>query len=1068
MSITRIRKRDGKVVDFNREKIVNAIFKAAESVGGSDRTEAEKVAELVVKLLNEKFKPEYIPSVEEIQDIAEKALIESGHATTAKSYILYRHRKSVEREAKRALGVKDDLKLPLNSIQVLERRYLLKDDSGKVTETPSQLFRRVANFIASGEKKFGADERTVQYYADAFFEIMTNFEFLPNSPTLMNAGTELGQLAACFVLPVQDDIAAIFDSVKHAAIIHKTGGGTGFCFSYLRPKGDFVKSTAGVASGPISFMSAFDNATNVIKQGGKRRGANMGVLHVWHPDIEEFISAKQTMGILENFNISIAIDDAFMKAVENDEEYELKNPRNGKAIRKVNARILFKHIAYCAWKSAEPGLLFIDHINRANPTPEKDIHATNPCIAGDTLITTNDGLIELEKVHNPHHILTQDGNYHPVTWAGKTGEKELYLVKTKAGYELKATEDHKFLTENGWKEVKNLTPEDRLVLQKKGVFGTRKIDKELAMALGWLIGNGHMSKDIQDVIFYFGKSEKQELLPLFKRYFDNINGVPVQPSEGNTGIRLKYSSGIAKKFNEFGMKPLKADKKEVPSSVFLMNEESVANFLAALFAADGSVQGNKKNGISIKLASNSLKLLKQTQLLLLQFGIVSKIYENRPKEHEKILPYSMRQPKSYKCKAQHELVISRESMFVFMKRIGFAISSKNQKFEALKPTESYRDDIDTSIDLVEKIGVGSVYDLTEPKTHSFSANGLIVHNCGEVPMPDYESCNLGSINLAKFVELDWSKTSWKKKINWERLRTVVRLSVQFLDNVIELNNYPIREIKDATQYNRRMGLGVMGFAKMLTMLGIRYNNEEAYEVAADIMKFVTEEARKMSNELGRARGSFQGFSKSIWAHKYDAMRNATVTSIAPTGTISMIADTSSGIEPLFALAYTKTVMDGTKLYYSDSVFNSILKVRGLYSQELIQSVMENGSISKLEEIPNDVRNVFVISYDLIADDHVRMQAAFQKHTDLAVSKTINLPASASVDDVEHAYMLAWKLGCKGITIYRDGSRGEGVLSLTKKPEQPLPESEERSEDGGTLFVRKKTEKVVAACATALK
>jgi ribonucleoside-diphosphate reductase alpha chain len=680
MPITKIRKRDGAVVDFDKQKIANAIFKSAQSVGGSDSAESERVADKVVQFLNEKYKEDYTPTVEEVQDLAEKALIETGHATTAKSYILYRHRKNIEREMKRMLGVEDDLKLPLNSVQVLERRYLLKDDTGKVIETPSGLFRRVARHLASNELNYGADEATVRRYEQAFFQVMTNFEFLPNSPTLMNAGTELGQLAACFVLPVKDDIAQIFESVKNQAIIHKTGGGTGFCFSYLRPKGDYVKSTAGIASGPISFMSAFDNATNVIKQGGKRRGANMATMHVWHPDIEEFITMKQTPGMMENFNVSVMVDDRFMQAVEANTDYDLLNPRNMQPVRKTNARGLFKLIAYSAWKAAEPGMLFIDEINRKNPTPEQPIHATNPC--------------------------------------------------------------------------------------------------------------------------------------------------------------------------------------------------------------------------------------------------------------------------------------------------------------------------------------------------------------GEVPMPDYESCNLGSINLAKFVELDWSKTPWKTKVNWNRLRYVTRLGMQFLDNVIDLNKYPIPEIREQTLRNRRIGLGVMGFSRMLFSMGIPYDSEEGYRVGEEVMRFIEDEARKMSHELGRARGSFPSFSTSPLSKKYDAMRNATCTSIAPTGTISMIADTSSGIEPVFALSFLKTVRAG-HYYYLDPVFEKVLKVRGLYSQELMQKIMEQGTIQKMDELPADVKAVFRVAYDLPPEAHVLMQTAFQKDVDLAVSKTINMAADTTVDDIERVYMLAWKSGCKGITIYRDSSRSEQVLHVGK-------------------------------------
>ncbi|MFH1521085.1 MAG: ribonucleotide reductase N-terminal alpha domain-containing protein, partial [Candidatus Micrarchaeota archaeon] len=980
MAMTKIRKRDGSIVDFNKEKIINAIFKAAQSVGGSNRAEAEEVANLVLKYINEKFTETYTPTVEEIQDLVEKALIESGHAATAKSYIIYRHRKNIEREMKKVLGVEDDLKLPLNSIQVLERRYLLKDETGKTIETPSQLFRRVAKHLASNELNYGADEITAKRYEDAFYQIMTNFEFLPNSPTLMNAGTGLGQLAACFILPVKDDIEQIFESVKHQAIIHKTGGGTGFCFSYIRPKGDFVKSTAGVASGPISFMSAFDNATNVIKQGGKRRGANMATMHVWHPDIEEFITMKQTPGVMENFNVSVMVDDKFMESVGSNNDYDLINPRSNLAIRQVNARSIFKLIAYSAWKSAEPGLLFIDEINRKNPTPTDPIHATNPCISKDAIVTTNEGLIKMEKVHNPLHVLGDDGDYHRITWHGKTGEKDVYLVTTKAGYELKATDNHKFMTENGWKEVKELTPKDRLVLQKEGKFGINSIDREMALMLGWLIGDGHMSKETQDVIFYFGAEEKHELLPLFKAYLDRLNGKEVMPIQDKTETRLKYSSKIAKLFNNLGVCHHTAADKEVPTSVFQLNEKSMATFISALFAADGSVQGSKEKGISIGLASNSIKLLKQVQVLLLQFGIVCKVYFERRKEHKKILPDTNKEPKEYQCDAQHELVISRASMFKFMEKIGFAISAKNKKFEELKPNEVYADDIDTSIDSVKHCGVESVYDLTEPVTHSFSANGLIIHNCGEVPMPDYESCNLGSINLVKFVELNWSKTNWKKKINWDRLRYVTRVAFQFLDNVIDLNKYPIPQIKDQTMKNRRIGLGVMGFSRMLYKMGVRYDSELGYEIAEHIMKFIQDEARKMSHELGRARGPFPNFKNSPLAQEYDAMRNATCTSIAPTGTISMISNSSSGIEPVFALSFLKTVRAG-QYYYCDEIFEHVMKVRGLYSQDLMQKIMEEGTIQHMDEVPEDIKNVFRVSHDISPESHVIMQAAFQKNVD---------------------------------------------------------------------------------------
>ncbi|MEM4215864.1 MAG: ribonucleotide reductase N-terminal alpha domain-containing protein [Candidatus Anstonellales archaeon] len=1043
MPVTKIKKRDGRVVPFDKEKITNAIWKAAQAVGGKDRNEAERLADLVTKIINEKYSDENIPGVEDIQDIVEKVLIEEGHAKTAKAYILYRHRRAVERELAKIMGVRDDLKLPLNSLQVLQRRYLLRNEKGEIIETPSQMFRRVADYIASAERNYGGDDRVVKEYADAFYEIMVNFEFIPNSPTLMNAGTPLGQLSACFVLGVKDDLNDIFDAVKYTALIHKTGGGTGFAFSFLRPKGDRVKATSGVASGPLSFMRVFDVATDVIKQGGKRRGANMGILHVWHPDIEEFITMKQTPGVMENFNISVAVDDKFMRAVEEDGEYELINPRTGEVVRKVKAKSLFELITYSAWKSAEPGVLFIDTINRTNPTPHYPIHSTNPCVAGDVLITTDEGLVRMDAVHNPHGVLTKDGEYCKIRWAGRTGYKDVYSVETAGGYAVKVTGDHRILTSKGWKKAKELRKDDFLVLQKAGKFGKLKMDREMAMVLGWLTGDGTITNDDR-CILYFNKKEKKGMLNILKKYLDGLNGNSVKPKQYNNTIRIKYSKKIVKMLEKFGAKKARAEEKEVPESILVADKEAVKHFVSALFSCDGSVQGNRRKGVSIRLASSSEKLLRQVQLLLLQFGILSKIYLKRRKAGRKLMPSSNRKKqKIYNYREQHELIISRRSMFTFMKEIGFCTEEKNKKFEKLKPKNIYEDSAELSrVKGVKYVGKEWVYDLTEPTTHSFSANGIIVHNCGEVPMPDYESCNLGSINLEKFVELDWSKTDWRKKVNWERLRYVVRIATQFLDNVIDLNKYPLPIIEEATKRHRRIGLGVMGFANMLYNMGIRYGSEESFEVAEEVMRFITEEARKMSVELGRARGSFPEFDKSIWKGKYDAMRNATVTSIAPTGTISMIANTSSGIEPAFALAYFKIVMDGTRLYYGNSIFEHALKVRGLYSEELMKKIIDEGSVQNTY-LPQDLKDVFVTAYDITPEQHVRMQAAFQKYTDLAVSKTVNMPPEATVEDVKKVYMLAWKTGCKGITIYREGSRGIAVIERVKT----IKKHDENGENG---------------------
>jgi ribonucleoside-diphosphate reductase alpha chain len=668
MPVSLIRKRDGRIVEFDPTKITNAIHKAIIAVKGEDGDLAARLSAQVVAIVEEEFK-DRIPSVEDVQNIVERVLIKNGYDAVAKAYILYRQKRTELREQKKLLGVVDDLKLSLNAISVLERRYLLKDESGRIIETPSQMFRRVAKAIASVDSIYDKSAN-VEAVEEEFYRVMANLEFLPNSPTLMNAGTDIGQLSACFVLPVGDSIEEIFDALKYMALIHKSGGGTGFSFSRLRPRGDIVKSTMGVASGPVSFMKIFDVATEVIKQGGRRRGANMGILRVDHPDIIEFITAKEREGVLTNFNISVGVTDEFMEAVENDEYYSLVNPRNGAVVRRLKARAIFDLIATAAWKTGDPGLIFLDEINRRNPTPHVGvIESTNPC--------------------------------------------------------------------------------------------------------------------------------------------------------------------------------------------------------------------------------------------------------------------------------------------------------------------------------------------------------------GEVPLLPYESCNLGSINLSRMVK--------DGEIDWDKLRRTVRTAVHFLDNVIDANNYPIPQIEKATKANRKIGLGVMGFAEMLIKLGIPYDSEEAVATAEKVMSFISDEARKKSVELGEERGSFPNFPGSVWEKMgYKAMRNATVTSIAPTGTISIIAGTSSGIEPLFAVAFVRNVM-GTQLFEINPVFEQIAKERGFYSTELISKIAKTGSVQGLSEVPPDVRRLFVTALEIAPEWHVRMQAAFQKYTDNAVSKTVNLPHEATIDDVKRIFMMAWKLKCKGITVYRYGSKAEQVL-----------------------------------------
>jgi ribonucleoside-diphosphate reductase alpha chain len=571
-----------------------------------------------------------------------------------------------------------------NAKTVLQRRYLKKDSKGKVSETPSQMFRRVSNHVAKAEGKY-SDEAHVKEVAERFYQMMTAFKFLPNSPTLMNAGRRLGQLAACFVLPVEDSMEGIFDALKNAALIHKSGGGTGFSFSRLRPKNSRVGTTGGVASGPISFMKIFNTATEQVKQGGTRRGANMAMLRVDHPDILEFINCKKQNKELTNFNISVGITDNFMEAVRHKRSYDLIDPRGKKKVGELKAEEVYQALIHQAWENGDPGVIFLDRTNRDNPTPLiGEIESTNPC--------------------------------------------------------------------------------------------------------------------------------------------------------------------------------------------------------------------------------------------------------------------------------------------------------------------------------------------------------------GEQPLLPLEACNLGSINLAKFVKEEDGVTS----ISYEELKEMVWLSVRFLDDVIDMSKYPLPEIEKMVQGNRKIGLGIMGFADLLYRLEIPYNSEKAIEQAEDIMGFIQKTSREASQHLAEERGVFGNFDKSIFCEKENSRyRNATTTTIAPTGTLSIIAGCSSGIEPLFALSFVRRVMDNDELIEINPYFEQVAKEKGFYSRELMDEIAQKGSIHNMEEIPEDVREVFITAHDVTPEWHVRMQAAFQKYTDNAVSKTVNLPRDASVEDVFKVYNLANELRCKGVTIYRDGSKENQVLSFEEgKTETP--------------------------------
>jgi len=698
---------------LTRNQIAQATYLAAEKMGIADRKHIDRLAQQVIErleqkqVLTESARQQVIKPLPGMEGLVPRVAKRERHDTNeveilelVKEFLDAEDKAAKKAEATPINITKEgkmkettsQLKMTENAIKVLEKRYLKKDKNGQSIESPEQLFRRVAGAIAAADLIYdaNADAKSVE---DEFYNTMVSLDFLPNSPTLMNAGKELGQLSACFVLPIEDSMESIFDAVKYTALIHKSGGGTGFSFSRLRPESDRVGSTGGVASGPVSFMRAFDVATDVIKQGGMRRGANMAILSVDHPDILKFIYAKNNSTALTNFNISVAVTREFMEAVKNGANYTLINPHNQSPAGELNAREVFNQMVEMAWKTGDPGIVFIDRINESNPTPHLGkIESTNPC--------------------------------------------------------------------------------------------------------------------------------------------------------------------------------------------------------------------------------------------------------------------------------------------------------------------------------------------------------------GEQPLLPYESCNLGSLNLSQMIRRAGAKTS----IDYEKIARTVRTAVHFLDNVIDVNKFPLKEIEEMTRKTRKIGLGVMGFADMLMQLGIAYNSSEGLKVAGDIARFIQNEATKASRELAAGRGAFPAFQGS----NYDTIdgfkvRNATCTTIAPTGTLSIIAGCSGGIEPLFALSFTRNILDGAQMVEVNPYFEEAARKGGFYSEELMQALANGAHLSDMPDVPESAKKVFVTAHEITPKWHVEMQAAFQKYTDNAVSKTVNFTQDATQADVADVYMKAFEKGLKGITIYRDKSRDNQPMSTGQAAAAAV--AEEKKPDG---------------------
>jgi len=1167
--IKKVIKRDGRIVDFDPERIKYAVERAMKAVGAYDKEKLEKVVDYVIKVLEEKYDNTKYPTVEEIQDIVELSLLKFDLYDVAKAYISYRKEKEKIREEKKNLLGKfyeEEVakRFSVNSIRLMVNRYLLRNENKELIEGPKQMFERVAALIVipdilyderiydkegkqkvhpkeefgfeKNENKYGLPVKDPKfrwnryhlermkylydylnerghmkvswsefikmlengefdkYYENfyQYYDLMVSKRFMPNSPTLFNAGAVLGQLSACFVLDIDDNMESIMKSATEAALIFKSGGGIGINYSKLRPEGDVVASTGGVASGPVSFMKIIDTITDVVKQGGKRRGANMGILESWHPEIFKFIHLKEKEGVLENFNISIMFEPSFWEYFENKKEYPLINPR---LLRKynlplpgdpnfdinkipkesitgyVNPERILQEASYVAWEKGDPGCLFMDNINRRNVQYKYrgPIRATNPCVTGDTRILTPYGLLRAETllylnnengsdINNIKLLIDGEGEILYTTVHGKTlsvsspilvdakvwrvGFKPTVKLILENGMEIEVTEDHKILTKDGWVEAKYAEGKEvkiaRIDIDKIENYGLKevdgiKLDRELGFLLGWLVGDGYVG---EKVFFYFNAKTEKEVSEYVKELLEKKFGVNVSKYERNNEIWIYVSK---KEVVEI-FKKLMRKKTSLPEIVFLANSEFVKGFLSGLFSADGYID---KDG-AIRLTSSNKDLLKEVQLLLTLFGIFSKIYERPYKRKFEYITVNG-EKREYEANGYYELIIKNYSRKIFEEKIKL-VNYKNEKLlNRLKKTKI--DDNYVKIVRVEYVGEKMVYDFSVPGFNRYISNGIVSHNCGEQPLYPYESCNLGSINLYALVEFK----DGKAEFNWDKYIETIKWAYRLLDNVIDVNKYPIKEIEEASKAVRRVGLGYMGLADMFYALGIPYTSEEGYRLLMKITEYLTYYSMLESVERAKTRGKFDRYNqttykdgelpvegyyhKELWTLDWEylkeqimkyGIRNVEVTSIAPTGSISMLADTSSGIEPQYSLVYEKRVTAGV-YYYVDQELERQLRERGLYNNDILKKISDNGgSLFGIKEIPDDLKAIFLTALDIPWWDHIRAQAVAQIWITTSISKTINMPNWVQPDDVYYSYLLAHKMGCKGITIYRDGSRSAQV------------------------------------------
>lgn len=858
----------------------------------------------------------------------------------------------------------------------------------------------------------------------------------------------------CFVCGIDDSMESIFDTLKKAALITKSGGGVGFDFSNLRPEGTIVKSTAGVASGPVSFMRVYDSAIDAIKQGGRRRGACMGILRVDHPNIFEFVTCKTQDKTLSNFNISVAVTDEFMDALEHNKPFQLRF--DGKVYKTIDPQKLWNLIVHHAWLNGEPGVVFIDTIDRANPTPQLGkITCTNPCVTGDTPILTDKGYMRIDSVVGERVNIWNGYEWSEVE-PKVTGENQpVVRVTLSDGSHIDCTPYHRFLieTNNDYRrsdvqriEAKDLEQNMRIArFQYPLIQGDVDIDAKLAYTMGFYCGDGSWHNNRERAsIWLYGKKKA-----LCDRLVHKV-------CNECSGDRL-----------HLGLAPdLSWDKEFVPDTTWTV--QSRLDWLAGLIDSDGGL--NDSDG-SISIASVNKDFLMHTKYMLVTLGVhttVAKTHDAGPKA----MPDGKGGTKEYQTQETYRLTLAA-SVVEQLRKLG--LSTYRVPVDARPARTAQRYVLVTD---VSTIGVADkVYCFNEPLRHAGVFGCVATSQCGEQPLLPDEACNLASINLSKFVGYEQGIPT----ILYDKLEHTIEIAVRFLDDVITVNNYPLPVITGMVQKTRKIGLGVMGWAEMLIQLGIKYGSDESVKLASSLMEFINTTGEQVSARLAEERGSYPAYAGSV--HDGNGpMRNATVTTIAPTGSISMICDTSSGIEPLFGIGYIKNVLDDTKFRYVNAFFERAVQDMDINSddkEELLDYVCSTGSLvgfnakdgwsgDAIDQL-DTMKELFITAHQVTPEEHVRMQAAFQRHVHNAVSKTCNMPNAATEEDIATIYRLAYKAGCKGITVYRDGSRsGQVYTSGTDTKKQ----QDEQGAEFDEVIPRKRpqktygyTEKIRTGCGT---